>query len=318
MDEVKDPGPPENEDNFQTGDIHPWQQEAPRVRFVLLTQMGLFLFCIGIYQVISLLAGWANAPALTAEATAGERWLTRIQLGLGHLLGFSVSAFLTVRLFYRNLTGTGKDWHDYLGVRRLPDPMLTGLTVLLMTVSLPLVLFLLNINQMVPLPESLKIAGEEANEAIKSLLQMDDIGELFANLILIALLPAIGEELMFRGVVQQQLMRRIANPWVALLISAAIFSFVHLQFDGFLPRMFLGLLLGWLYWRTHNFWVPAAAHFFNNGLQVVGQYLYGKDISSVDLEKDIHVPWFAAALSAFLVVVTMRQIDGLLKKDIHQ
>jgi membrane protease YdiL (CAAX protease family) len=72
--------------------------------------------------------------------------------------------------------------------------------------------------------------------------------------------------------------------------------------------MLLGFLLGWLFWKTQNFWVPVLAHFFNNGLQVVGQYLYGKEVSSVDLEQDIQVPWPFALISLFLVWVTMRFI----------
>jgi len=185
---------------------------------------------------------------------------------------------------------------------------ISGLAILLMAVSIPFVLFALNINQLVPLPEELKMAEEQTEALVKGLLRMDNVGELLGNLFVIAVLPAIGEELVFRGVIQQQLMRRIANPWVALLISAAIFSFIHFQFEGFLPRLILGLLLGWLYWKTQNFWVPALAHFFNNGLQVVGQYLYGKDVSSVDLEQDIQVPWHFALISLFLILVTMRFI----------
>lgn len=315
MTEVSDTPPPEMSDNFQPSGLPAQHHDAPRVRVVLLVQFGLFVLCMGIYQVIALLAGWDNAPMLTANATDAQRWTTRLQLGLGHFLSFSVAGFLTVRLFYRSITRDGPDWRDYLGVRRLPGLPLAGLSVLLMAVSLPLVLFLLNINQLLPLPEPLKLAEEQTNEAIKSLLQMDHPVELLANLVIIALLPAIGEELMFRGVIQQQLMRRIASPWVALLVSAAIFSFVHFQFEGFLPRMMLGLILGWLYWRTQNFWIPVMAHFFNNALQVVGQYLYGKDVSSVDLEKDVQVPWFAAILSAFLIWVTVRQINNTIKQQ---
>ena len=142
------------------------------------------------------------------------------------------------------------------------------------------------------------------------MLRMDNPGELLANLTVVAVLPAIGEEIIFRGVIQQQLMRRIANPWVALIVSAAIFSFFHFQFEGFLPRLILGLLLGWLYWRTGNFWVAALAHFFNNGVQIVGQYFYGDETTTMDLEKDIQVPWFGAAISVFLVWTAMRLIDS--------
>lgn len=309
MNEVADPLLPENEDNFQPEERPAPRLPAPRVRMVLLTQFVLFLVSLSIYQMIAFAAGWDQLAPITADATSAERWQTRIQLGLGHLFGFGISGFLTVWLFYRRITGDGPDWRDYLGVRRLPALRMAGLTVLLMAVSLPLVLFALNINQLVPLPEMLRLAEDQTTDAIRGLLNMEHAGELMANLVIIALLPAIGEELVFRGVVQQQLMRRIANPWVALLLSAAVFSFVHFQFEGFLPRMLLGLILGWLYWRTQNFWVPALAHFFNNALQVVGQYLYGKEVSAVDLEEDIQVPWFAAVISLFMILVTMRLIQ---------
>ena len=290
----------------------------PRVGLVLLTQIGLMIFCSGIgvmlYCLICLLAGWDTATALNADSSAAERWQVRLQLGLTHLFGFLVAGGVTVWIFYRGITQTQISWPDYLQSRRVPRFTELSLGILLMAVSMPLVLYSLTLNQQLPLPEMFKVAGEQAEEALKGLLHMDNWSELLVNMVLIALLPALGEELVFRGVVQQQLMRRIANPWVAMLISAAVFSAAHFQFDGFLPRMLLGFLLGWLYWRTRNFWVPVAGHFFNNGLQVLGQYLYGKEMSSIDLEKDVQVPWEFAAISVFMTWAVMRLIGQLYKK----
>lgn len=297
-------------ENHPLTELPVYRPAEPRVRIVLLTQFGLCVLGVGIFQIISLLVGWGDAPMLSADAAAAERWQARLQLGLGHLFAFGVAGFLTVWLFYRNITRSGPDWRDYLQVRHRPALHVVGLTVLLMAVSLPLVLFLLNINQLIPFPEPFKIAEEQTAGMLKGLLNMEHWSELLGNLTIIALLPAIGEEIVFRGVVQQQLMRRTANPWTALVLSAAVFSFFHFQFDGFLPRLLLGFLLGWLYWKTQNFWVPAIAHFFNNALQVVGQYLYGKEMSTVDLEQDIQVPWFAAAISLFMVLVAMRLIHS--------
>jgi membrane protease YdiL (CAAX protease family) len=183
--------------------------------------------------------------------------------------------------------------------------------LLLMLVSIPLVLYTYSINKMLPIPESWHLMEAQTDEALKGLLQMNNPLELLGNLVIIALLPAIGEELVFRGVLQQQLLRRMKNPWVALLVSACVFSFIHFQFEGFLPRAMLGFILGWLYWKTQNFWVPVAAHFFNNGLQVFGQYLYGQKVSTIDFEQDIEVPWFAALISAFMVFVVARLIYKL-------
>jgi uncharacterized protein len=289
----------------------------PRVRLVLLSQIMLMVLCSGVgvmlYYLICMIAGWDPAVALNADSEAAARWQVRLQLGLTHFFGFLMAGGVTIWIFYRGITQTQTSWPDYLRSRRWPRATELLLGVLLMAVSMPLVLYSLTINQQLPLPEFFKIAGEQSEAALKGLLHMDNWAELLVNVVLIALLPALGEELVFRGIVQQQLMRRIANPWVAILVSAAVFSAAHFQFDGFLPRMLLGFLLGWLYWKTRNFWVPVVGHFFNNGLQVVGQYLYGKEISSIDLEKDIQVPWEFAAISAFMVWAVMRLIRQLYK-----
>jgi len=285
---------------------------GPKVSLILLTQIGLFVLGAGIggllYQGLCLAMGWDPYLTLTADAPVAARWQVRIQLGLGHLTAFLASGGLTVWLFYRSLTGILPDWPDYLKVRKAPSLKTAGLAILLMAVSLPMVLYSLQFNQMLELPELFKSMENQTAEIIKGLLQMDHFGEFLTNLTIIAVLPALGEELVFRGVVQQQLMRRIANPWVAILVSAFIFSVAHFQFEGLLPRMILGVILGWLYWHTRNFWVPVIAHFFNNGIQVFGQYLYGNKISSVDLEKDITVPWEFAMISVFLVWVVVRLI----------
>lgn len=294
------------------------QLPEPRVRMVLLAQLGLFIFCSGVgvllYIFICAIAGWDNSLSLHATSPLAERWQIRLQLGLAHFFGFFVSGALTVWIFYRGITQTQTSWPDYLQTRQWPRLTTLLLGILLMAASMPLVLYSLNINQQIPLPEFFKNAELQAAEALKGLLQMEHAGELLANLVIIALLPALGEELVFRGVVQQQLMRRIANPWVAILVSAMVFSAAHVQFEGFIPRVLLGFLLGWLYWRTRSFWVPVVGHFFNNGIQVLGQYLYGKELSSVDLEKDIQVPWEFAAISAFMVWAVMRLIGQTVKK----
>jgi membrane protease YdiL (CAAX protease family) len=133
-------------------------------------------------------------------------------MGLGHFFMFLVSGALTVWIFYRGITQTQTSWPDYLQTRQWPRLTTLLLGILLMAASMPLVLYSLNINQQIPLPEFFKTAELQAAETLKGLLQMEHAGELLANLVIIALLPALGEELVFRGVVQQQLMRRIANP----------------------------------------------------------------------------------------------------------
>lgn len=282
----------------------------PKVQVVLMVLFGAILggMLLGpmLFQLLATVFGWDTSAVtggtFSADAGGAERAQMRLFLGLSHFTTFILSGVFTVWLFYKGPAVNGMPhWADYLGVRRWPDAKTFGLAILLMLVSMPLVLFLYNVNKALPLPEVLRSLESDTNEAIKGLLNMENVGELLANLLIIALIPAIGEELLFRGLLQQQLMRRIANPLYAILAAALIFSFIHFQFEGFLSRALLGLLLGWMYWRTGNFWIPALAHFFNNGLQVVGQYLYGQELSTIDLEQDIDIPWAAALVSAVLV-----------------
>ncbi len=279
----------------------------PSPALVLLSLFALVLMGSGVgaglaMTLIPLLGGDVAvlSGGLTADAPAAARWAMRLALGINHALTFVVAGFLTVWVYYRNPTGNS-DWRDYLGARQAPDWRSLGLGIALILCSIPLVLFLYTLNKALPIPDYLRTMESQTNEAIKGLLIMDTPWELIANLTIIALLPAIGEEIVFRGVLQRQMQRVIFPAWLAILVSAAIFSAIHLQFEGFLSRWLLGMLLGWLYWKTGNFWVPVAAHFFNNALQVIGQYLYKNKISTIDLEQDVQIPWYAALLSLALV-----------------
>ena len=286
---------------------------TPPVRMVLLAQAGLFILCSGIgvmlYQIICAFAGWEALQSIGSGAGTGERWQFRFYMGLGHFFMFLVSGGLTVWFFYKGNIAGNPSWPDYLKCRRLPGIVQAGLSLLLMLAATPLVVYALKINQQIPLPEYLSLAEDQMAEVLKGLLRMEHSGELLANLFVIALLPALGEELVFRGVVQQQLMRKIRQPITAIFLSALVFSAAHFQFEGFLPRLLLGLILGWLYWKTQNFWIPVLCHFFNNGTQVLGQYLFQKEISSLDLEQDIEAPWPFALLSLFMSWAVVRLIQ---------
>ena len=131
------------------------------------------------------------------------------------------------------------------------------------------------------------------------MLKVDTIGGLLLNLLVIALIPAVGEELTFRGVLQQGLVRRMKSPHLAIILSAAIFSFIHFQFYGFLPRMFLGLLLGYMFYITGSLWTSILMHFVNNGSVVVLYYLNNKDIISIDAEH------FGEASSSWMVTISL-------------
>ncbi|RPD38465.1 CPBP family intramembrane glutamic endopeptidase [Chitinophaga barathri] len=189
---------------------------------------------------------------------------------------------------------------EYLGLERPVGVIQLGLVILIMLCALPMVGLLNEWNQTWNLPKSLMDVEEAAKTQTEMLLKMPDLRSMLTNLLLIALAPAIAEEVMFRGVMQKIITQLVKNGWVAALITAVIFSAVHLQFLGFMPRVLLGFLLGAIYYTTGNLWLSIAAHVLNNGLQVVLIYLYQVKMTNYDAMADEHVPLYFGLLSALV------------------
>lgn len=165
--------------------------------------------------------------------------------------------------------------------------------VLLIIVSMaPLINWMTELNGKMVLPASLsniehwmKASEEQYTKLTEAFLKMNTIKDLLFNLFVIAFLAALGEEILFRGVLQKTLMESIKNIHVAVWLTAIIFSAFHFQFYGFFPRMMLGVLLGYLFVWSNSLWLPIIAHFTNNGLAVVLEYLNTKKIITFDADK---------------------------------
>lgn len=144
--------------------------------------------------------------------------------------------------------------------------------------------------------------------------RFDSFGSMILGMVVIALLPAIGEEIVFRGMIQRDMFRATNNIHVAIWTSAIIFSAFHLQFFGFVPRMLLGALFGYFYYWSDSLLIPILAHFVNNGLIVLSLYLYQSGVIDVDMESEVAAPWSAV----FSAAVVMTLLLFLLKKFYEQ
>ncbi|WP_321438783.1 CPBP family intramembrane glutamic endopeptidase [uncultured Bacteroides sp.] len=158
----------------------------------------------------------------------------------------------------------------------VPDlPVLLWGIIAIASVS-PLIDLLNTWNQGLHLPESMKsieqwmIDSEKTAEVITNrLLNTDNWGSFTMNILIIAVMAGIGEEFMFRGVLQKILINWMRNTHLGILFAAIIFSAIHFQFFGFIPRMILGIVLGYLYVWSKSIWVPIIAHATNNALTVI-------------------------------------------------
>ena len=158
---------------------------------------------------------------------------------------------------------------------RTPNLIILALGVMAIISISPLIDVLSTWNQGLQLPESLRsiedwmINSEKAAEvATNTLLNTDSWGGFIMNIIIIAIMAGIGEELMFRGVIQKILIGWTKNIHLGILYTAIIFSAIHFQFYGFVPRMILGMVLGYLYIWSKSLWAPVIAHAINNALTV--------------------------------------------------
>lgn len=200
-----------------------------------------------------------------------------------------------------------------IGFRKPNSAWMLLIGVALMFVSLPLTNLLTDWNEKMnfgsafeSLEAMLKQMEDAAGDLTERMLQVDTVWGLLVNLLFIALIPAIGEELTFRGMLQQALHRGCKNAHVAVFLSAFIFSFVHFQFYGFLPRLFLGLILGYLFYYSGSLWTSILMHFVNNGAAVVVAYLEHKGLTDVDYEH------FGATSNVWLLLLSLVVTVGLI------
>jgi membrane protease YdiL (CAAX protease family) len=119
-------------------------------------------------------------------------------------------------------------------------------------------------------------AEDSAAKLTEVFLETDQIQVLLFNLVMVAVLPALGEELLFRGVIQKILIGLTKNNHAGIWLSAALFSALHMQFFGFFPRMILGAVFGYLLVWSGSLWLPVLAHFVNNAGAVIALYLIDK------------------------------------------
>jgi membrane protease YdiL (CAAX protease family) len=143
---------------------------------------------------------------------------------------------------------------------------------------------------------------DTATELTRFLTNFSSVNELLLALVIIAVLPAIGEEIVFRGLIQNELYRGTKNIHVSIWFAAVLFSAIHFQFFGFVPRLLLGALFGYLYYWSGNLILAILAHFVNNAVSVVALYFYQQGRLNFDIESTESAPATMVFSSAILTV----------------
>jgi len=202
---------------------------------------------------------------------------------------------------------------EYLKLNTKIDLRLVALAVIILYAFTPCIEWTIKMNQLMKLPSFLKEVEAwmrdkemELEVLTKQFLIMKSPTDLAINLFIIAIIPGIGEELLFRGCVQRIFASWSKNYHLGIWIAAIIFSAIHVQFYGFVPRMLLGALFGYLFHWSGNLFVPMIAHFINNGTAVMAAFMAqqrGESIEMINKESDF--PLYLVILSLVFTGILM-------------
>ena len=222
---------------------------------------------LGIMAALTLLmlGVWAVGSG-SSQSTASLKWLQFLQ---------TIGTFLLPPIVCAWIWDEQHKPFAWLKLDRGADRWSFGLAIGIMVCAIPAINLLADLNGRIQLPECMaaieqrmRAMEDAAAQLTERFLQADHFGMMLVNLGLMALLPALAEELSFRGTLQQLL----GNKHLSIWVTAIIFSAIHMQFYGFVPRMLMGAMFGYIFVWSGSLWVPMVMHFTNNGLAVITYY----------------------------------------------
>jgi membrane protease YdiL (CAAX protease family) len=262
---------------------------------------------IGLMIVFTMVVsvGWLLSD-VDKTATSSLKWLQCIQ---------TLSLFLLPALLCAWVWEEKHRPFHWLRMDKMISWRVVGLAALVMVCAIPGINLLADLNNRIVLPECLssleqffRQMEEEAALLTKRFMQADNVWVMMINMGLMAVLPALAEEMSFRGVLQQLLSGMRTH--VAIWLTAVIFSAIHMQFYGFIPRMLMGALFGYVFVWTGSLWVPIVMHFVNNGMAVLVYYILS--LPGVAMETN-YADTLGAGTTWWLGIISLLTVGILLR-----
>ncbi|MBO6056714.1 MAG: CPBP family intramembrane metalloprotease [Bacteroidales bacterium] len=239
----------------------------------LLTFMLLLIFGILFSSVLGVFVAMINGGEIFSFKNL------RIIQVLNQVVGFMMPAVVYAILVKEKP-------FNFLGFNKMPAWSLLGIVA--MFTIIPFLGTVTDWNDSIVFPESMRAIEEQmratqqkSEEIIEMFISQ---GSLFSSLLIIAALAAVSEELLFRSVIQRWLMKLFKNVHVAIIVTAIVFSAFHMDFFGFFPRLFLGVMLGYMFWMTGSIFPSMLMHFVNNATIVMLHYLNTRGFIDIDVD----------------------------------
>ena len=269
--------------------------QPPAIQFLAFLALAMGFFLLD-YGISSFFFNDIGSVMLEKNATVSHALINKFKLA--QLTG-SIISFILPALFFGYYSSPKA--LPYVGIQKIIAPSVFIASIVLLFCIQPFIGWLGEINAHTKFgswQKSFEDLEALYNRALKVFLQMNTFSDLLINLFIMALLPAIAEELFFRGALQKTLLRLTRIPWLAITISSAVFALLHGTFFKILPIFTLGLLLGTVYHFTRNLWYTITIHFLNNAFAVLSVYYADNSQILKRLSADdVSVPLYGALIS---------------------
>jgi len=283
----------------------------PVVALILLVSL-IFLFSAVFSLTGAYLAVWIFGIESIKDFTASFNNQMQYPEAMIFLQGFTAfGTFLLPAIVYARIIRSRPV--SFFTLDQPVSKQLLFLAIAALIAGQGLVTFTAWLNQQIVFPEWMGALGRSLNEMNENVdrgyrifLNIHSFGRLLVMLLVAGIIPAFGEEFLFRGVVQRIFQRWTRNGHLAVWLAACIFSLIHMQFLNFLPRLALGAMLGYLFLWSGNLWYSIAAHFFNNAMLLVYAYVYilqGGD--PAELQSNANFQWMPVIFSSLLSLLLL-------------
>jgi len=252
--------------------------------FTGLSPLRFFVVVMLYFLMLLGITVWSSSVDSTINISPDKLFFLKIVQAISVLMVFIIPALLFALFF-------SEEKLYYFRLNKFPSFIVVILSCVLIISSLPFISYLEGLNKSMSLPAAfsglehwMKASEDKVQQIEEAFMKNQTISDLLMNLFVIAFMAALSEELFFRGLIQRSMLNLSKNVHVSVWVTAVLFSAFHMQFYGFIPRVILGAILGYIYVWSGSLWTSIIVHFLNNGLVLIVSYLVSSNVISKSVE----------------------------------
>ena len=269
---------------------YPWVFQF--IQFIVLILVFASFF---IAVIIPVLAHFTGVPVNAVSVVTEHSSRRLIDAALLYQFVASFGIFLVPAFLFGYFTHPRP--FEFLGLRPAGKSIQWLIVAVLMTSAIPLLIQINTWFSVIKLSGSFKEMQDENERAVQGLMNMTVFMDFLKSFVTLAILPAVGEELFFRGVMFRMAAKKNRNIMTSIILTALVFALFHFNVYGFISILFAGTILGYVYYLTGSLWLSILAHLINNGLQIIVVYLLRDSQMAKMVNEQSSLPWYIPAVA---------------------